>query len=165
MNKAYLLIPLPLIAVVAIYLTIPKKLEVPNSTEKISYDSPTPTRSVVIPTPVELTASFEIITNGTRRIFSDPKYHNLSEDVYITAEDPNTIVVTRSGITWSDFFATLPMKLDKTCLTTGTGQVFCTGESGELKFYINDVEDPDTLDKVIADSDNLKVIYDLNNFR
>lgn len=167
MNKAYLLILIPLIVFGVIYFLIPKSSEESNSALDISYDSPTPTQSIVTPSPVEITASFEIYTNGTERIFTDPKYHNQSDDVYIASNNPNTVVVTKSGTTWNDFFDTLPMKLDKKCLTTGTGQVFCANDGdapGALRFYINDVEDPDALDKVIEDGNNLRVIYALNPF-
>lgn len=107
----------------------------------------------------EFTASFEIYTNGTKRIFSDSKYHDLSPTVYIQNPNPSTVYVRSSGITWDDFFKTLPMKLTSECLTTGTGQFFCTGENGKLQFFINDTEDPDALEKVINPNDILLVIY------
>jgi hypothetical protein len=52
------------------------------------------------------------------------------------------------------------MKLTKDCLTTGTGQVFCTGESGTLKFFINGAGDPNALEKEINEGDLLKVIFE-----
>lgn len=109
---------------------------------------------------VNYTASFEIYTKGTKRIFSDPKYHNKSSEVFITSDNPNTVQVKGEGITWADFFATLPMKLTKDCLTTGTGQIFCSGEKGRLKFEINGVEDPKVLDQVIQRNDLLVVSFD-----
>lgn len=108
---------------------------------------------------IEVTATFKIITNGTTRTFTDSRYHNLSKDVYITPQDPNTIVVKKTGIKWSDFFKTLPMSLDKNCLITGTKQTFCTNDNRKLYFYINNIETPDALDKVINNDDNLLVEY------
>jgi hypothetical protein len=111
------------------------------------------------PSPTNFTAQFSIVTNGTTRIFTDPKYHNRSTDVFLTASNPNEIYVTKSHITWQDFFNTLPMKLTKDCLTTGTGQVFCSNNNGTLKFYLNNQEDSEALSKVIHPSDSLRVEY------
>lgn len=107
----------------------------------------------------DFTASYEIFTNGTFRIFTDPKYHNLSEEVFIQENNPNIIYVKKSGITWDDFFKTLPMKLTKDCLTTGTNQTFCTDQTGTLKFYINGVKDDNALDKKINADDKLLVTF------
>src|SRR3989337_644656 len=53
---------------------------------------------------VETKASFAIFTNGTFRIFTASMYHNLSEDVYIQADNPNVVHVKKSNTTWDDFF-------------------------------------------------------------
>lgn len=107
---------------------------------------------------IDIHANFTIITDNLVRNFSSPKYHNLSEDVYIKADDPTKVHVTKSGVTWSDFFKTLPMSLTKDCLTTGDGERLCNNK-GSLKFYLNDTEGPNVLDKEIKDGDRLKVIY------
>lgn len=106
-------------------------------------------------------ASFIIFTNGTLRDFSEPKYHNRSEGVFITAENPTQILVKRKGITWNDFFKTLPapMKLTKDCLYTGTGQEFCNGEAGSLKFFLNGVRDENFLSREIQNGDKALISY------
>jgi len=111
------------------------------------------------PEKVDLSAGFAIFTNGTFRIFTAPMYHNLSEDVFIESSNPNIIIVKKKGITWSDFFATLPMSLKKDCLVTGTGQTFCTNGNEKLRFFINGREDPNALDKEIGNGDKLLVTY------
>ncbi len=132
-----------------------------NNTKSITQQMvSSPTRSS-LPTnnSVEISATFKIITNGTTRIFTDSKYHNLSKDVYVTSQNPNTIVVKKTGIKWSDFFKTLPMSLDENCLVTGTKQTFCTNKNGKLYFYINNTETPDALDNPIQNNDFLLVEY------
>lgn len=104
-------------------------------------------------------ASFAIYTNGIKRDFSLPMYHNLSRNVYITSENPNIILVENSQPTWDDFFATLPFSLTKTCLTTGTGETYCTGDLGKLRFFINGSENPDILDALINPFDRLLVSF------
>jgi len=121
---------------------------------------PQPEQTTPSSQPEEVTASFEIQTLGTKRIFTSSMYHNQSDNVYISADNPNQVHVKKTGVTWADFFATLPMKLTHDCLTTGTGQTFCTNASYELKFFINDKEEPNALDQVIKDEDRLFVSYE-----
>lgn len=117
----------------------------------------------VIETPIEekinYQAVFAIFTNGTLRDFTDPKYHNKSKDVFIQSDNPNIIYVKRKGITWNDFFKTLPMELSKDCLTTGTGQKFCANEDGSLKFYLNGQRDDNVLSKEIKNGDQALITY------
>lgn len=122
----------------------------------VTSDSNIPTST---PRDIDISASFDIYTNGTRRIFTSSKYHNLSPDVFIQLDSPNTVHVKKFGIIWADFFKTLPMQLTRDCLITGTKQTFCTGEGGELRFYINEKEDKDALDKAINDGDSFVVRY------
>lgn len=108
---------------------------------------------------IDYQAGFAIFTNNTFRIFTASMYHNLSEDVYIQADNPNVVYVKNQGIKWDDFFKTLPMQLTKDCLTTGTKQTFCTDEKNSLKFYLNGVRDDLALEKVIQDGDQLLVSF------
>lgn len=109
---------------------------------------------------VDIKASFEIHTKGTKRIFTDSRYHNLSADVFIDETKPNTVNIKKEGITWADFFATLPMELTKDCLVTGTKQTFCTGDAGVLKFYLNGEEDKDALEREIKAGDSFLVKFE-----
>ena len=151
--KRLLLIVLIVISVIAGVIFVTKKQ--PETTTP-AQPTPTPTTTLKY---TNITATFEIYTLGTKRIFSDSKYHNKSDYVYITSESPNTIYIKRPEIKWADFFATLPMKLTNECLTTGTGQVFCDGEKGSLIFEINGREDKNALDSIIKNGDNLKVTF------
>lgn len=108
---------------------------------------------------VNYQASFTIKTDSITRSFKAEKYHNQSQDVFITADDPTIIHVTKIGITWDDFFKTLPMKLTKVCLTTGDGETFCDGKDGALKFYLNDVEDKDLLDREMQAGDKALIKF------
>jgi hypothetical protein len=154
MKIALPLVIVALLVVSALFLTN-------KSQVKESDFSPSPSTTFTpSPTAVDFTASFEIYTLGAKRIFNSDKYHNLSSDVYITSQDPSMVIVKKGGIKWRDFFATLPMKLTKECLTTGTGQVFCTGTDNVLKFSINGVLNPNSLDELIGNGDKLIVTYE-----
>ena len=115
------------------------------------------------PTAADYSASFAIFTNGTFRIFTASMYHNLSPDVFIESSNPNIVHVKKAGITWDDFFKTLPFKLTEECLTTGTGQTFCTNSNQTLKFYINGELDSNVLDRIINAGDQLLVSYGSEN--
>lgn len=112
---------------------------------------------------VDKQASFAIFTHGTFRVFTASMYHNLSSDVYIEASNPNIIRVKKAEITWNDFFSTLPFKLTKDCLTTGTKEIFCTGANGSLQFYLNGSPEPNALDKEINHSDQLLISFGTEN--
>lgn len=128
------------------------------------------TEPKILSTPTPLTqeatetkAAFAIFTNGTLRVFTAPMYYNLSSDVYIEASNPNIVHVKKSDITWKDFFNSLPFKLSKDCLTTGTKQTFCTNDSQSLKFYVNGQANADVLDLRINNGDQLLVSYGNKN--
>ncbi len=154
MNKALLAVGLAVFLFVSFgFFLSTRKTEVTPS------PSATPIASVSEDIKVDIKASFAIFTNGTLRIFTDPKYHNLSADVFIQSTNPNVVQVKKIGITWDDFFKTLPMSLKKECLITGTKQTFCTADDGRLRFFLNGVEDKDALDKPIANGDKLLVTF------
>lgn len=133
----------------------------PTPVKELNFAKPTPTPYVVVmeQTPQDIAASFGIFTNGTFRTFTHPMYHNLEPEVFIEPTHPNIVHVKQNGLTWDYFFKSLPFLLNKDCLTTGTGQSFCTDEVDTLKFYINGVEEPNALDKVINHGDVLLVTY------
>jgi len=109
----------------------------------------------------EVKARFLIFTNGTKRVFTNPKYHNRSKEVYITAADPSVVTVAKPGITWKQFFASLPapMKVTEDCLITGTGQEFCTNDILTLSFYLNGKQVTDILKQEIKPMDQLLISY------
>ncbi len=107
----------------------------------------------------DFTAAFLIFTHGLKRDFSASMYHNLSESVYITNQNPAIVHVKSPPVTWQDFFSTLPMGISPTCLTTGTGQLYCDGDNGMLRFFINGKEDPHVLESVINPMDKLLITF------
>jgi len=111
-------------------------------------------------TQTDFTARFEIYTNGTKRVFTSAMYHNQSQDAFIQNPDPSVIYIKKPGITWDEFFKTLPFSLDKNCLVTGTKQTFCFGQSQRLHFLLNGVEAPNALDLEIKPDDYLEVRFE-----
>lgn len=145
--------------------TTPETLTSQNQIQETTSKTPTESQQTetsptsTTPDSTPFTASFEIYTNGTKRIFTAAMYHNQSDSVYIQNPDPSVVHVTASGTTWNDFFKTLPFSLYKDCLVTGTQQTFCSNETQKLRFYLNGTEDPGALEKEIQANDKLVVQY------
>jgi hypothetical protein len=108
---------------------------------------------------VDFTASFTIVTGGVIRSFSAAMYHNLSPDAYIDSSNPTVVYVKKKGVTWDDFFQTLPFTLTKDCLTTGTKETFCTGQNGTLRFFLNDLENQNLLNEEISADDRALIRF------
>ena len=129
-------------------------------TSKTSVQAPIPTpQNQNVNPPVGGKASFTITTGNITRSFKAEKYHNQSSDVYIESLDPTIVHVKKTGITWDDFFKTLPMKLTKDCLITGDSEALCVGANRTLKFYLNNIETPDLLDREIRDGDKALIKF------
>lgn len=122
-----------------------------------------PSPIIDAPKSVDYQARFAIYTNGLKRTFTASMYHNLSENVYIEASDPSIVHVKKDGIRWMDFFLTLPFKLSKDCLTTGTNEAFCATKNATLKFYLNGVRNDNLLFEKIKDGDWVLITYGSEN--
>ncbi len=134
--------------------------------QNLTNSSIVPTIIIVSPAAekVDYQAGFAIFTNGLFRIFTAGMYHNRSADVYIEAKNPNIIQVKKKGVTWGYFFDTLPFKLTKDCLTTGTKETFCTSDNAQLSFYLNGGKTDNLLDLEIKRGDRALITYGNNTF-
>lgn len=143
-----------------LYIKFYKKPQTASTTNTQSANTDT-TNSISEQKFSPYSASFQIIINGETRTFTDSRYHNKSEVVYIPPEGSRQVqvVVTQPNVSWADLFNTLPMKLSQECIVTGTKQTFCNNDSAQLHFYINGVETPNALSMVIAPDSQLKVVY------
>lgn len=152
------IVVLGIIGVIIIYFV--NKLSNQNGRATLVTEGPTVSTSLRdTAEKTEIKAAFLIFTNGTKRDFSALMYHNLSRDAYLTSENPNIVTIAKDGITWQDFFETLPMEVRKDCLITGTKQTFCSGENGVLKFYLNGAKDDDMLVRKINNKDKALISF------
>lgn len=92
-----LMLVIALVAVTSWYLLRPTKVTTTTNTPS----TPVPSK---IADSTDFTASFEIYTNGTKRIFTQAMYHQQSPNVFIQATDPSIVYVKKAGTTWADFF-------------------------------------------------------------
>ncbi len=151
----YPFIILAVIIIVSVYLVLFGNVDTPQTTKSSVVTDSSPTNEEFS----DYTAAFLVVTNGLSRDFSASRYHNLSQSVYITSQNPQIVHVQKPNITWQDFFSTLPMGLSSSCLTTGTGQNFCDEQGGSLRFFLNGNEAPRALEAVIQPNDKLLVTF------
>lgn len=144
------------VAAVAIFLSSSKPTVQQAPAQNIQTSLPVSSQA---PKNIDYTASFQIFTNGTKRSFTTAMYHNLSDQAYLTSDDPE-IVYVKSKITWQEFFDTLPFKVTPDCLTTGTGQKFCTNSTSALNFYLNGQLESQALNQYIQKGDVLIIRYE-----
>lgn len=109
--------------------------------------------------PTHIHAAFLLFTNETKRNFSASMYHERDSRAHLHASNPEIVHVHAPGVTWQGFFDSLPMKLTQDCLTTGTGQEFCSDSAVSLKFYLNERKAQDALSRKIKDGDKLLVSF------
>lgn len=162
MKRTYGLIGIGLLIIVVLLLIKPLAFNQNAEPSKIPVTQ-TPTPALTVEKNVDYEARFTIYTNGTKRIFTNSMYHNLSKDVYIEASDPSIVHVKKDGVAWMDFFGTLPFKLSKDCLTTGTNETFCSTKNATLKFYLNGIKSNNLLMEKIKDGDWALISYGTEN--
>ena len=124
-----------------------------------STPKPSPTLEAIKP----YQATFLIFTHNLQRNFNSSMYHYQSEDVYLEPGNTSQIHLTKSGITWADFFQTLPFSVTADCLTTGSGEKFCSQDNQVLSFYLNEELRQDVLDITIEPDDQLLISFGTKN--
>lgn len=151
----YPFILLIVITIVSVYLVLFADRDAANrNTDQLNSESTTKSAEFI-----PYSASFLIVTNGVSNDFSSPRFHNLSPEVYITAENPSVVNVLSAEVTWNDFFSSLPIGLSDKCLTSGSGQSYCDGNEGSLRFFLNGSEKDKVLDSNIQPNDQLLITY------
>lgn len=118
------------------------------------------------PKPIHIHAAFLVFSNSTYRPFTNPKYHERRTEVHLNASNPRVIHIHAGGITWRDFFDSMPspMKVSADCLIAGTGEKFCNQGNKILKFYLKgERKDASILSREIKDGDRFLMSYGAEN--
>jgi hypothetical protein len=115
-------------------------------------------------TEVHVHGDFRLYIGDTRIRFTDPKYQSTPEHTHHVSlhfHDGNDEVIHRhaNGVTLSDFFASLGMKLTNECLTLDTGKEYCTTETEKLILILNGERTSAIEDYSINEEDRILVYY------
>ena len=102
--------------------------------------------------------------DGITYDLSDDKYQSSNTQVlheHIHLHDNNDDVIHRHdhGVTLATFFNSLGFTLTNKCVTTDTGEEFCSDDTGELMVFVNDERLDDFKDYVNQEEDKILVYY------
>lgn len=112
---------------------------------------------------IDIQARFLIYTNGTKRILFAKKYLMQWQDAFLRTDNPSIIHVRARGVRWDDFFYSIPIDINQTCLYISDKQQFCSKGANELKFYLNGEKAPNLLSREIHDGDRALFTYGSEN--
>lgn len=105
-------------------------------------------------------ANFQVYINGTSLDFTDQKY----QATVLQEGNGDLIHFSEGSMTLGSFFESLDHKLTNTCLTTDSGDEYCSDDSSKLFAYINGEEVEDFSSYELQDLDRILVSYGPNNF-
>lgn len=112
-----------------------------------------------LPVNEPVAATFLIYLHGLPKELKNADFFNQSSRVFISTANPRVVQVKTLGVTWDDFFETLPMTFSKECLVSEVNQEFCTYNDLKLYYYLNGKEEEDIFSKEIKNGDKLLVTY------
>ena len=100
---------------------------------------------------VHVHSDFVLFLGGSKVDLSDDKYQSEGMQVlhaHIHLHDNNDDVIHRHAddVTLADFFTSLGFTLTNDCITSDTGEEFCTNDTEELMVFVNDerIDEPAT---------------------
>lgn len=118
-------------------------------------------------------ADFKVFIEGKPYNFSLAKYQEneacgnpdqiknptLKDFVHVHDGNGDVVHVHKQGITWGDFFESIGMKLNVTCLVLDTKEPFCDNENNTLKMYVNGQLNTEMERQPIRDLDRMLLSY------
>ena len=112
-------------------------------------------------------ADFKVSLNGETLNFSQSKYQStgfntLHPEVHLHDNNGNVIHHHGENINFSTFFDSLNISLSNNCFTIDENS-YCTNETHELSFYINNNQVDTLANYVIDDLDQILILYDKKN--
>lgn len=109
-------------------------------------------------------ANLAIYINGTQYDLSQAKYQSSEEkpldpDLHLHDGVGHIIHKHMSGKTMGDFFKSLGMKFDSSCLELDNGQKYCNSGGQSLKFLVNGQANSDFANYEFSDLDKILISY------
>jgi hypothetical protein len=98
-----------------------------------------------LPTDVHVHSDFLMVINGESADLTGSEYQSGIEQVlhkHSHLHDGNDDVLHRhaEGITLTEFLSSLGFTLTNTCLSTDTGEAFCSNQTSSLHLFVNETE-------------------------
>ncbi len=111
---------------------------------------------------------FKVYLNGQAHNFSQSQYMSsenktLSNFVHLHDMDGEVIHQHIAGVTLSEFFNSLKIKFNSTCLVLDTNESFCNNGENSLKFFVNGVANSAFGSYEFNDLDHILITYGNDN--
>lgn len=115
-------------------------------------------------TPFHIHADFAVYLEDHFKNFSDDRYMSTPANpvsTYLHLHDNNGEVIHfhSEGYDIGDFFSSINMNFNETCLVTDDGRSYCTNETHELVFMVNGTRNEQYGSYVPEDLDRLLIAY------
>lgn len=104
-------------------------------------------------------ANFKVYIDDNIIDFSILIYQLRSKSVHVEDEIGDVIHVHKEGITIGDFFKTLDIKFNNTCIIIPMEDPYCNTNDKKLSFYVNNIENDEFENYEIKDLDKILISY------
>ena len=104
-------------------------------------------------------ADFKVYINDKAVDFSVKRYQLRANSVHVEDGIGEIVHIHTKGITVGDFFKTLDIEFNRTCIAIPTEGVYCNEEDEQLSFYVNGIENNRFEDYEIRDMDKILISY------
>lgn len=92
-------------------------------------------------------------------IYQSTSGNHLSEAQHLHDNNGNNIHKHLTKDTIPDFFASLSITIDESCIQLDTGEKYCSDENNTLKFFVNDTRRDDIMVYEFSDLDRILISY------
>jgi hypothetical protein len=109
-------------------------------------------------------ADVVMMINGVQLDLSDKQYMSgsnqvLHDDVHLHDEEDGLIHVHAENISLGEFYGSLGLTLEGSCLTTTASITYCTNENDSLLLFINGIATTTIAEYIPSDGDQLLLYY------
>lgn len=116
------------------------------------------------PEEVHVHSDFIVFIDGATYDFTEDKYQTTSaqqKHAHVHLHDNVGHIIHRHdhGVTLGDFFSSLDFTLTDECITTDTGETFCTDDANELVLYVDGIPTTTIASHVNRERERLLLYY------
>ncbi len=110
-------------------------------------------------------ADFKVYIDDNQIDFSQLMYQLRSKSVHVEDGIGDVVHVHKEGITIGDFFKTLDIKFNNTCIIIPMEDPHCNTDNMKLSFYVNGIENDEFESYEIKELDKILISYGEGNIK
>lgn len=104
-------------------------------------------------------AAFEVRVAGEAIDFGQDKYQVKSRFIHVENGDGTTLHKHSTSVPIGEFFRSVNMNIDNSCIVTDGGERHCEDDTNQLRYYVNGTERGSIMDYVLRENDRILIIY------